>query len=104
MAKLDFATWAEKRTHYGPERRYDGGLGHFCYSRELFSGAWLLLGDDMVEMFGATVPVVGERASGNLFCETVGDETDDHGGSESASTWSSTSVASPRTFPLAMRQ
>ena len=50
-------------------------------------------------MRGATVRVVGERASESLFYETAEVEKDVHGRNGSASTWSSTSLTSPLTFP-----
>jgi hypothetical protein len=67
------------------ERRCDGGPGRFCYSRELFLGAWLLLGGQGVEMCGVAVRVAEERASGSLFYGTAEVETDVRGQNESAS-------------------
>lgn len=83
---------------YGLERRCDGGLGRSCCSRELFLEAWLLLGDQGVEMCGATVRLVGESVSENVFYGTAIVETDVHGQNGSAPTWSSISSTSPRTF------
>jgi len=90
---------------HDPERRSDGGPGRFCCSRELFLEAWLLLGGEGVAMWSATVRVVGERATENVFCERAGVEMvqmDDHGRNGNASTWSSTPLTSPRRFPPVM--